>query len=124
MYTIEEVNDLLDEIAAEIPNEFYNYLNGGILLFPDEKLHPQDRAGNLFTLGEYRIDNLGRYIVIYYGSFMSLYGYLDKNSLKQKLKETLVHEFTHHIESLAGEKGLCIKDAADIDSYNKRWNSR
>ena len=125
MISIEEMETILDEIAIELPSEFYKDLNGGIILLPEIKLHEKDKKNNLYVLGEYhRNGNLGRFIAIYYGSFSQVYGYLSKDQLKEQLKSTLKHEFRHHLESLAGERDLEIKDAQDIAEYvNKRRNS-
>jgi hypothetical protein len=76
-------------------------------------------------LGEYHNDRkgyggLGRYIVIYYGSFIRLFPHADAAWLKNELRRVVRHEFTHHIESLAGEKGLEIKDAIALEKYKKR----
>ncbi|MDR1754967.1 MAG: hypothetical protein LBR74_08745, partial [Eubacterium sp.] len=60
---------------------------------------------------------LGRYINIYYGSFVRARGYLDAEGQKAELRRILRHEFTHHLESLAGEKGLEIKDRIEIEKY-------
>jgi Uncharacterized protein conserved in bacteria len=121
MVTIEEMEIMLDEIAIEIPQELYRELNGGIMLLPESKLNPAGRNNELYILGEYhKGGGLGRFITIYYGSFMQVYGYLGKESMKEQLKKTLKHEFIHHIESLAGEKGLEIKDAQFIAEYLKR----
>lgn len=116
MISIEEMGEMLDDIAAKFPEELFNDLNGGIILLPQEKVNP---AGyNLYILGEYnRGGNLGRYISIYYGSFARLYPHLDREQLKEKLIHTLKHEFTHHVESLAGEKDLEIKDAEFLADY-------
>ena len=40
MLSQDEFLEMLDEIADEIPREFYHELNGGILLRPEAKLHP------------------------------------------------------------------------------------
>lgn len=37
MFTIEETNEMLDEIADSLPFELYRDLNGGIVLLPEEK---------------------------------------------------------------------------------------
>ena len=37
--------------------------------------------------------------------------------MKEQLIRVLKHEFTHHIESLAGERELEIKDAKYIQNY-------
>lgn len=118
MISIEEMETMLDEIAEELPDELYRDLNGGIILLPEMKLHDRDMGNDLYVLGEYhRNGNLGRYIAIYYGSFSQIYGSLPKDRLKEKLKGTLKHEFRHHLESLAGERDLEIKDAHDIARY-------
>ena len=121
MVTIDEMEIMLDEIAAEIPQELYRELNGGIMLLPESRMNPAGRNNDLYIMGEYhRGGNLGRFITIYYGSFMQVYGYLGRDALKEQLRKTLKHEFIHHIESLAGEKGLEIKDEQFIKDYLKR----
>jgi predicted Zn-dependent protease with MMP-like domain len=120
MISIEEMEEMLDEIAAGIPEEIYRELNGGIILLPETKLNNMSRRNNLYILGEYhKGGNMGRYIVIYYGSFLQVYGHLGKEALKERLRHTLKHELTHHIESLAGERGLVIKDAQYLAEFNK-----
>ncbi|SET52479.1 Zinicin-like metallopeptidase [Natronincola peptidivorans] len=122
--SIEEVHHLLDAIAEEIPKDFYKELNGGILLLPESKEHPQSRSSDkLYIMGEYqRSHSTGRTIKIYYGSFKRAYKEISKSRLYQKLKDTLLHEFTHHLESLAGEKGLEIKDAHMLNRYKERYS--
>jgi len=118
MISIEEMEEMLDEIALHLPKEFYNELNGGIILLPERKLHPKSKKNDLCILGEYtRGGYLGRYIAIYYGSFAQVFGNFSKAQIKEKLKSTIKHEFLHHLESLAGEKGLEIKDAHFIADY-------
>ncbi|AOY78273.1 hypothetical protein CLFO_02460 [Clostridium formicaceticum] len=119
--SIDEVHDMLDEIAEEIPKDFFRELNQGILLLPQHKIHPESRARDkLYIMGEYHKNITGRQIIIYYGSFKRFYQEISKERLYQKLKDTLLHEFTHHLESLAGEKGLEIKDARDLYKYKNR----
>lgn len=118
MISIEEVEEMLDELATTLPQEFYNKLNGGVLLLPDIKRHPKGRKDDLYILGQYHYSSsMGRYIEIYYGSFMQIYGHLSKESLYKKLRETLIHEFTHHMEFLAGEEGLVEKDRRKLQKY-------
>jgi len=123
MISIDEVEIVLDEIAEEIPKEFFKELNGGILLLPQAKKSPYARADDLWIMGEYQYSHsMGRLINIYYGSFEKLYGNISIKRLKYELREVLLHEFTHHLESLAGEKGLEKKDAERLARYqgNKR----
>ncbi len=121
MVSFEEVGVMLDEIAMELPEPIYKGLNGGINLLPQAKFHPADMAGDLFVLGEYRVEgHLGRYIAIYYGSFVRLYGNLPEHAQRDILRRLLIHEFTHHLESLAGERDLEYEDARGIAIYRRR----
>ncbi|WP_245612034.1 metallopeptidase family protein [endosymbiont 'TC1' of Trimyema compressum] len=83
-------------------------------------MHKEAKNNDLFVLGEYHVDNLGRYIYIYYGSFIKIHGLLSVEAFEEKLKSTLVHEFTHHLESLVGERSLEIKDEIYMAKYNLR----
>lgn len=122
MITIDEMHEMLDSIAEEFPKEFFEHLNGGINLLPEAKRSPHAVGNDLYILGEYRRDAMGRYICIYYGSFQRIHGSLSPEPLREKLWQTVAHEFTHHLESLAGERGLEIKDAEKLSNYLKRNN--
>lgn len=118
--SIDEVHTILDKIAEEIPADFFKDLNEGIILLPQKKLHPESREKHtLYIMGEYVRSVTGRNIKIYYGSFKKVYQGISLESLQEELKGTLLHEFTHHLESLAGEKGLEIKDHHDMERYRK-----
>ena len=121
MLTFDEIAEILDEVAEEVPQEFYENLNGGISLLPEVKFHEADVAGNLYTLGEYHKDQMGRYIVIYYGSFVRSYPGYTREQAHAELLRILLHEFTHHMESQAGERGLEYKDAERIAEYKRDW---
>ncbi|MCL2493619.1 MAG: metallopeptidase family protein [Clostridiales bacterium] len=117
--TIDEMQDVLDELAEELPEAFYRDLNGGIVLLPEarESEYTQ-RPGDLYTLGEYhRGGGLGNYIKIYYGSFERIFGTLSDEAMKMELRKTLRHEFRHHLENLAGEDGLEIEDEIYLRNY-------
>jgi len=108
---------ILDEVAAELPEEIFKDLNGGVSLLDETKRSKKDPDGNLYTLGEYRRDQMGRYIVLYYGSLCAVYGSISKERYRKHLKKVLSHELTHHWESLAGERDLEVKDEIDMDKY-------
>ena len=123
MISIDEMEKMLDELASELPEEFYKELNGGIILLPETKFHNNKNADDLYILGEYHQEvSLGRYICIYYGSFLKVYGYLSKDKIRPQLRKVLRHEFRHHLESLAGERLLEIEDEQYILDYLKRYN--
>jgi hypothetical protein len=120
MYTIDETEMMLNEIAEEIPQELYKELNGGIVLKEEAKLHPQNKARDLFILGEYHRDSrLGNYIAIYYGSFVQTFGNESLAEYKEQLRRVLKHEFLHHVEGLAGVQDLEVEDAIEIQNYLK-----
>ena len=101
--SFDEAGALLDEMAEEFPPEFYEALNGGILLLPEALPDPDYPGEDLYIMGEYCNDQMGRYINLYYGSFAALAGLEDwsEEDWEDELWETLSHEFTHHIEGLA-----------------------
>lgn len=120
MISLAEFNRILSEAADEMPPDFFDELNGGIRLLPEWKIHPEAVHGDLFILGEYHYDSvMGRYIVIYYGSFMRTYGNLEESLLRERIVHTLKHEFRHHLESMGGTKELEIEDKDQIGKYLK-----
>ena len=121
MLSIDEVNEMLDEIAEELPEEVFHELNGGVSLVPQTKLSDAAPDGGLYTLGEYRRDQMGRYIVLYYGSIRAVHGSDSRQELYTNLKKLLTHELMHHIESLAGERDLEKEDERKISEYLGGW---
>ena len=119
MYTIDQTNDILDEIADAMPFELYRELSGGILLMPEAKLHPKSIGNDLYILGEYCRSSIGTCIKIYYGSFARVYSHLPLDMYKEKLRAVLAHELRHHNETLAGYKDLILYDEDQIANYLK-----
>ena len=117
--SFDEVGELLDEMAEEFPEEFYQELNGGISLLPEAVEDPQGEE--LYIMGEYCNDMMGKYINLYYGSFAALAQQENwsEEDWEDELYTTLAHEFTHHIEGLAGERGLEIKDELEMEQYRR-----
>ena len=117
--SFDEAGDLLDRMAEEFPEAFYQDLNGGISLLPEAV---EDPAGkDLYIMGEYCNDMMGRYINLYYGSFAALAEQEDwtEEDWEDELYTTLSHEFTHHVEGLAGERGLEIRDQLELEEYRR-----
>ena len=121
--SFDEVGDLLDEMAEQFPEEFYQRLNGGISLLPQAKEDPEGQLDDLYIMGEYCHDMMGRYINLYYGSFAALAEREEwtQEDWEDELWETFSHEFTHHMEGLAGERGLEIKDEAFLEEQRAIW---
>ena len=113
--SFDQVGDLLDEMAEEFPEEFYQDLNGGISLLPETV---EDPAGeDLYIMGEYCNDMMGRYINLYYGSFAALAEQENwtEEDWEDELYTTLAHEFTHHVEGLPGGGGRKIKVEREVE---------
>lgn len=119
-YSFDQVADLLDEIAEQFPPVFFRDLNGGILLEREEKQDPLFPQDEVYFMGEYVEDPyLGRFINLYYGSFLASARNEDwtQEDWARELFDTLAHEFTHHVESLANTHGLDDKDEEDLLRY-------
>ncbi|MGN1001890.1 MAG: hypothetical protein ACI4PC_03890 [Oscillospiraceae bacterium] len=102
MVSFEQAGKMLDAAVEELPQGIFRELNGGVNLLPEERMSADGR----YTLGLYHSDSMGRYVEIFYGSFAALYGTLPPEKFERKLKKTLHHELTHHVESLAGDRSL------------------
>lgn len=116
--SIDEVNDILDEVYEEFPEELFGQLNGGILLLEDAMPDP-DAGEDVCIMGEYCWDEMGRYINIYYGSFAALLFDEPREVWVEELRTTLRHELTHHVEGLAGERSLEHKDSAQLEAFRR-----
>lgn len=118
MISIDRFEEILDSLAEELPSAFFDGLNGGIVVESGSKLHPEDRNGDLYVLGEYRTDTaMGHYIVLYYGSFRRVFGRLEEQALTEEMRKVLRHEFRHHVEGRAGVRDLEVWDEEQIAAY-------
>ena len=109
-------------MAEEFPPEFYDELNGGICLLPEAKHDPKFPEEELYIMGEYRNSGMmGKFINLYYGSFAALAQQENwrQEDWEDELYGTLAHEFTHHMEGRAGERGLEIQDEAFLEQYRE-----
>ena len=116
--SIDEVNDILDQVCGEFPEALFQDLNGGILLL-EEALPDPEVGEDVYIMGEYCVDGMGRYINIYYGSFAALLFDEPRRVWEDELRTTLRHELTHHVEALAGERSLELKDEAFLLDYKE-----
>lgn len=106
----EQMGDWLEEIAQQFPEVFFEELDGGIQLEREELSDPDFPPGEMYIMGEYCHDALGRYILLYYGSFARLLEEEDEAVWKDEIFATVAHEFTHHMEDTAGLHALDDKD--------------
>ena len=118
--SIDEVNEILDDLAEELPEAVFRNLSGGVSLLEEER-HPEGAGSeDLFLMGEYCVGPMGRYINIYYGSFVAVFADASRKGWVRQLRKTLRHELTHHLENQAGCRDLEIEDEREMDEYLRR----
>lgn len=111
--TIDEFREIVSDLLDELPEVFFKQLSGGIVVEDVTVRSPYAKADDLYNLGSYNWNSLGRQIKIYYGTFAKLYSHLRGEALKQKIREVVRHEFRHHLEFLAGVHGRDSLEAED-----------
>lgn len=123
MLSIDRVGDLLDEMAEGFPPVLFDELNGGVNLLEEALPDPEFPEGEMYILGEYCEDLLGRYINLYYGSFAALAARedWDEQTWREELRTTLSHELTHHMESRSGLHALDDADAAELEAFRREY---
>ena len=121
--SIDAVNDILDEMAEGFPAVLFEELNGGVNLLEEAMPDPEFPEGEMYFLGEFCDDCLGRYINLYYGSFATLAEREDwsEEDWRRELRETLAHELAHHMESRAGTHALDDKDAEELAEFRREF---
>ena len=121
--TYDQMGDWLEEIAARFPEAFFEDLDGGIQLEEGEFPDPAFPPGEMYVMGEYVHDLLGRYINLYYGSFAAMAENEDwtEADWEEELRQTLSHELTHHMEGRSGLHALEDKDEAEMASWREEY---
>ena len=127
MLTFEDFARIVMEEVDILPEYVHDELNGGVLVDSSVYLHPGRVADDLYILGTYSVDPiLGKQIVIYYGSFVSTLQNEPESVYRDKIRETVRHEFLHHLETRAGllTRGSLIEedDRKMMEYYKERTN--
>lgn len=121
MLSFEDFTRILNEEVKALPEYVHEKLNGGVLADSNVYLHPGRVADDLFIFGTYSADPVfGKQIVLYYGSFAAVLGDSSESAYREKIRETVRHEFLHHLETRAGlySKGtLAEEDAIKMQEY-------
>ena len=121
--SFEQAGDLLDTLAESFPEALFDGLNGGVN-FQEEAVPDQEfPKGQVYILGEYCDDLLGRYINLYYGSFAAMAENEDwtEEEWEQELRQPLSHELTHHMEGRSGLHALDDKDEAEMAAWQEEY---
>lgn len=124
MVDIDRFYEMLDEVCAELPDDFFRELHYGVHLSEEYKPSPYAKNGDMVILGEYNRSNKGNKITIYYGSFERTCGWMSEEQLKEKLREIVRHEFRHHMENLAGMYGADSLEHEDKEDIKRMIDSR
>lgn len=126
MLSFDETGELLDKLAEEFPQVLFRGLNGGVNLLPDAVEDPEFPPGELYIMGEFCDDCLGKYINLYYGSFAALAEKEDwtREDWEDELWTTLSHELTHHMEGLSGLHGLDDRDERELEEFREEYRRR
>ena len=121
--TFDQVGETLDGIAECFPQALFDGLNGGVNLLEDTVPDTDFPEGELYILGEYCDDLLGRYINLYYGSFAALAERedWDEQVWGEELRITLSHELTHHMEARGGLHALDDRDAEELAAWREEY---
>jgi hypothetical protein len=121
MLSFEDFTRILNEEVKALPEYVHEKLNGGVLADSSVYLHPGRVADDLYIFGTYSADPVfGKQIVLYYGSFAAVLGDSSESAYREKIRETVRHEFLHHLETRAGlySKGtLAEEDALKMQEY-------
>ena len=113
MVNLEDFARIVMEEVDILPEYVHDGLNCGVLVDSIVYLHPGRVTDDLYILGTYTVDPiLGKQIVIYYGSFVSSLQNASESVYRAKIRETVRHEFLHHLETRAGlyRRGTLVEE--------------
>lgn len=116
---LERFAALADRLMDQVPPPVLEGLNGGVTVRRRGMRKPGDPEG-VYVLGEYITDPvMGRYIVLYFGSFAALFADEPEPVWEAELWSTIKHELRHHLEHQAGERDLDLEDEADVARFRE-----
>lgn len=121
--SLDEFSQMVERILEDMPSAVFEGLNGLVQIQPQIEYHPAAKNQDLIVMGRYVKNALGRHIEIYYGSFHKQFRFLTKEALQEKMRETIYHEFRHHMENMAGNRDLEIEDEEWIAQFRGKENA-
>ena len=113
MMSFDEFEQAVKEEIDILPEYVKDELTGGVLVDESVYLHPKRLADDLYILGTYSWGGYtGKQIVLYYGSFLAVMGQMSDDAVRTHIRETVRHEFLHHLETRAGlfSKGTLVEE--------------
>jgi predicted Zn-dependent protease with MMP-like domain len=124
MIDIDRFYELLNEVCEELPEDFFRELHHGVHLSEECRFSPYDVDGSMVVMGDYTRAHHGNKITIYYGSFARTCGWMSEDQLRDKLRQTVRHEFRHHMENLGGVHGVDSLEHEDREEIREMVNAR
>ncbi len=101
---------VVDQVLSGLPSDLFRNLNGGVLVLPGTKAD-----GDFLVMGEYIEDPaMGNLIALYYGSFVEELGDAPDSEWAEEIEETVLHEFRHHVELMAGVDFLSEEEREEL----------
>ena len=121
--SFDQAGELLDELMEPFPEALFEGLNGGVHLVEEAMPDPEFPQAELYIMGGYHEDLLGRYINLYYGSFAAAAEREEwtEEDWAAELRQTLSHELTHHMEGRGGLHALDDKDAEQLAAWREEY---
>lgn len=125
--TFAEFERRAHEVFEQIPDEYREGVDG---LAVERRAVPHPELPEVYTLGECLTENyptewggageVRSTVVLYYGSFLRLSRMEEAWDWDEEIFETITHEIRHHLESLALEDELEVRDYADDQNFARR----
>ena len=128
MIDFDEFTQIVQDEIKLLPGYVFENLNGGVVVNEEALLHPKRLADDLYIMGTYTTSPvMGKQITIYYGSFAATMGSSSEDAVHKKVRDTLRHEFLHHMETQAGFFGkgtLVEEDKKELEAYYKSHSEK
>lgn len=118
MWEIDRFTETADRLMEQVPAPILEGLNGGVTVRRRAMRKRNDPAG-VYIMGEYVTDNLGCYVVLYYGSFAEVLGDEPDEVWEKEIWDTIRHELRHHVEGRAGVADLDVEDVEDLERFQQ-----
>ncbi len=106
MISYDRFKEITEDELTLLPDYVYEELNGGVLVEERDYPHPARLADDLYILGTYSTRPIfGKQICLYYGSFLATMPGASEETVRKQIRDTVRHEFLHHLETRAGLTG-------------------
>lgn len=121
--TYEDFVDYVEDVVAnQVPKALLEELSGGVNTTEQGKRDEEER--NFLIFGEYIRDNLGKRVLLYYGTFLHFYEGASEEKWKREVLKVIKHELRHHIEARAGQEDLARQEIWEKEQRRRKRQKR